>query len=328
MSGNRFSLTGITALLTGGAGFLGSHLAERLISSGCAVICLDNLSTGSKANIEHLCPRYFTFIEGDVRRPLSVEADIIFNLACPASPEKYSTDPIGTVTTCVLGAVNVLDLATKLKIPIVHTSTSEVYGDPHVSPQPETYWGNVNPTGPRACYDEGKRCAETLFFDYHRQSGTDIKVARIFNTYGPRMMVDDGRVVSNFIVSALRGDPLKIYGNPRITRSFCFVSDMIEGLMKLSQSEISGPINLGRSEEVTLHELAEIITALTGSNSKITVTNGKEDDPQRRLPDTTQALSTLGWQATTNLEQGLKQTIEYFEQLLSKPRTGIRHHTQ
>lgn len=303
-----------TALVTGGAGFIGSHLCDALIQAGWHVVCLDNFSSGSLKNVQHLIPEQkFTLIEADIRQPIDYAVDTIFNLACPASPVQYMRDPIATTTTCVLGAINCLNLATKLNVPVVHSSTSEVYGDPKVSPQPEIYWGNVNPIGPRACYDEGKRCAETLFFDYRRQHKTTVRVARIFNTYGPRMAIDDGRVVSNFIVNALRGDPLEIYGNPEITRSFCFVDDMVQGLIALSVSDECGPVNLGRSEEITIGKLAEKIIELTGSSSDIIVTRAAQDDPQRRLPDTQRALSALNWRAETELAHGLTNTINYFQ---------------
>ena len=308
-------------LVTGGAGFVGSHLCEALIAAGHEVLCADNFFTGNKANIERLLDHpYFELIRHDVTFPLYVEVDEIYNLACPASPIHYQHDPVQTIKTSVHGAINMLGLAKRLKARILQASTSEVYGDPNVHPQPEEYWGNVNPIGPRSCYDEGKRCAETLFFDYHRQYRLDIKVARIFNTYGPRMHPNDGRVVSNFIVQALRGDPITIYGDGKQTRSFCFVSDLVEGLRRLMDSpdEITGPINLGNPGEFTMMELAEAVIRLTGSTSRPVFRPAPVDDPRQRQPDITKARGKLGWEPKVALEQGLIQTIAYFDKLLSK----------
>ena len=308
-------------LVTGGAGFLGSHLIDRLLARGDEVICVDNLFTGTKQNIEHVLDhKRFEFIRHDVTFPLYVEVDEIYNLACPASPIHYQHDPVQTIKTSVHGAINMLGLAKRLKARILQASTSEVYGDPNIHPQPEEYWGNVNPIGPRSCYDEGKRCAETLFFDYHRQYRLNIKVARIFNTYGPRMHPNDGRVVSNFIVQALRGDPITIYGDGKQTRSFCFVSDLVEGLRRLMDSpdEITGPINLGNPGEFTMMELAEAVIRLTGSTSRPVFRPAPVDDPRQRQPDITKARGKLGWEPKVALEQGLIQTIAYFDKLLSK----------
>jgi len=308
-------------LVTGGAGFVGSHLCEALIAAGHEVLCADNFFTGNKANIERLLDHpYFELIRHDVTFPLYVEVDEIYNLACPASPIHYQHDPVQTIKTSVHGAINMLGLAKRLKARILQASTSEVYGDPNVHPQPEEYWGNVNPSGPRSCYDEGKRCAETLFFDYHRQYRLNIKVARIFNTYGPRMHPNDGRVVSNFIVQALRGDPITIYGDGKQTRSFCFVSDLVEGLRRLMDSpdEITGPINLGNPGEFTMMELAEAVIRLTGSTSRPVFRPAPVDDPRQRQPDITKARGKLGWEPKVALEQGLIQTIAYFDKLLSK----------
>jgi UDP-glucuronate decarboxylase len=308
-------------LVTGGAGFVGSHLCEALIAAGHEVLCADNFFTGNKANIERLLDHpYFELIRHDVTFPLYVEVDEIYNLACPASPIHYQHDPVQTIKTSVHGAINMLGLAKRLKARILQASTSEVYGDPNIHPQPEEYWGNVNPIGPRSCYDEGKRCAETLFFDYHRQYRLDIKVARIFNTFGPRMHPNDGRVVSNFIVQALRGDPITIYGDGKQTRSFCFVSDLVEGLRRLMDSpdEITGPINLGNPGEFTMIELAEAVIRLTGSTSRPVFRPAPVDDPRQRQPDITKARGKLGWEPTVALEQGLIQTIAYFDKLLSK----------
>jgi UDP-glucuronate decarboxylase len=308
-------------LVTGGAGFVGSHLCEALIAAGHEVLCADNFFTGNKANIERLLDHpYFELIRHDVTFPLYVEVDEIYNLACPASPIHYQHDPVQTIKTSVHGAINMLGLAKRLKARILQASTSEVYGDPNIHPQPEEYWGNVNPIGPRSCYDEGKRCAETLFFDYHRQYRLNIKVARIFNTFGPRMHPNDGRVVSNFIVQALRGDPITIYGDGKQTRSFCFVSDLVEGLRRLMDSpdEITGPINLGNPGEFTMMELAEAIIRLTGSTSRPVFRPAPVDDPRQRQPDITKARGKLGWEPKVALEQGLIQTIAYFDKLLSK----------
>ena len=308
-------------LVTGGAGFVGSHLCDALLAAGHEVLCADNFFTGNKANIESLLDHpYFELLRHDVTFPLYVEVDEIYNLACPASPIHYQHDPVQTLKTSVHGAINMLGLAKRLKARILQASTSEVYGDPNVHPQPEEYWGNVNPIGPRSCYDEGKRCAETLFFDYHRQYGLNIKVARIFNTYGPRMHPNDGRVVSNFIVQALRGDPITIYGDGKQTRSFCFVSDLVEGLRRLMDSpeDVTGPINLGNPGEFTMIELAEAVIRLTGSASTMVFRPAPVDDPRQRQPDITKARGRLGWEPTIPLEQGLVHTITYFDKLLSK----------
>ncbi len=301
-------------LVTGGAGFLGSHLCDRLISDGHEVICLDNLFTGRKENVVHLLsnPR-FEFLRHDVVDPFKVEVDQIYNLACPASPPQYQYNPIKTVKTSVMGAINCLGLAKRVKARVLQASTSEVYGDPQVHPQPETYWGYVNPVGRRSCYDEGKRCAETLFFDYHRENRVDIRVARIFNTYGPRMLPNDGRVVSNFIVQALKGQPLTVYGDGTQTRSFCFVDDLIEGLLRLmKQTETVGPLNLGNPDEFTMLRLAELTLKLVGGKSKIVHQPLPADDPKQRRPDITQARRTLKWKPAIALEEGLKRTIAYF----------------
>lgn len=308
-------------LVTGGAGFVGSHLCDALLAAGHEVLCADNFFTGNKANIENLLDHpYFELIRHDVTFPLYVEVDEIYNLACPASPIHYQHDPVQTLKTSVHGAINMLGLAKRLKARILQASTSEVYGDPNVHPQPEEYWGNVNPIGPRSCYDEGKRCAETLFFDYHRQFRLPIKVARIFNTYGPRMHPNDGRVVSNFIVQALRGDPITIYGDGQQTRSFCFVSDLVGGLRRLMDApeEVTGPINLGNPGEFTMIELAEAVIRLTGSASPMVFRPSPVDDPRQRQPDITKARGKLGWEPTIPLEQGLVHTISYFDTLLSK----------
>lgn len=308
-------------LVTGGAGFVGSHLCDALLAAGHEVLCADNFFTGNKANIENLLNHpYFELIRHDVTFPLYVEVDEIYNLACPASPIHYQHDPVQTLKTSVHGAINMLGLAKRLKARILQASTSEVYGDPNVHPQPEEYWGNVNPIGPRSCYDEGKRCAETLFFDYHRQFRLPIKVARIFNTYGPRMHPNDGRVVSNFIVQALRGDPITIYGDGQQTRSFCFVSDLVGGLRRLMDApeEVTGPINLGNPGEFTMIELAEAVIRLTGSASPMVFRPSPVDDPRQRQPDITKARGKLGWEPTIPLEQGLVHTISYFDTLLSK----------
>ena len=301
-------------LVTGGAGFLGSHLCDRLISDGHEVICLDNLFTGRKENIVHLLSNpHFEFLRHDVVDPFKVEVDQIYNLACPASPPQYQYNPIKTVKTSVMGAINCLGLAKRVKARVLQASTSEVYGDPQVHPQPETYWGYVNPVGRRSCYDEGKRCAETLFFDYHRENRVDIRVARIFNTYGPRMLPNDGRVVSNFIVQALKGQPLTVYGDGTQTRSFCFVDDLIEGLLRLmKQTETVGPLNLGNPDEFTMLRLAELTLKLVGGKSKIVHQPLPADDPKQRRPDITQARRALKWKPAIALEEGLKRTIAYF----------------
>ncbi|MGB8274021.1 MAG: UDP-glucuronic acid decarboxylase family protein [Alphaproteobacteria bacterium] len=307
-------------LVTGGAGFLGSHLCERLLAQGHDVLCVDNYFTGTKANVAHLRndPR-FELLRHDVTFPLYVEVDEIYNLACPASPIHYQFDPVQTTKTSVHGAINMLGLAKRLKAKIFQASTSEVYGDPEVHPQSEDYRGLVNPIGPRACYDEGKRCAETLFFDYHRQHGLRIKVARIFNTYGPRMHPNDGRVVSNFIVQALKGAPITIYGDGSQTRAFCYVDDMIEGFIRLMNTPdaLTGPVNLGSPRELAIGDLAEKIVAAAGSRSKIVHKPLPADDPRQRCPDITLAKRVLGWEPATPLEDGLRRTIAYFEQLLA-----------
>ena len=309
------------SLVTGGAGFLGSHLIDRLIEAGHEVVCVDNLFTGNKANLDHLHsnPR-FEFMRHDVTVPLQVEVDEIYNLACPASPVHYQHDPVQTTKISVLGAINMLDLARRLKCRIFQASTSEVYGDPTLHPQPESYWGNVNPIGIRSCYDEGKRCAETLFFDYHRQYGIDIKVARIFNTYGPRMHPADGRVVSNFIVQALAGRPLTIYGDGSQTRSFCYVDDLIDGWLRLMESEkgLTGPVNIGNPVEFTIRELAEAVIELTGSKSEIDFRPLPQDDPRQRQPDIAQAREKLGWEPKVPLREGLTRTIAYFDARLKE----------
>ncbi len=307
-------------LVTGGAGFLGSFLCERLIGQGHDVLCVDNFYTGTKHNVAHLVsnPR-FELMRHDVTFPLYVEVDEIYNLACPASPIHYQFDPVQTTKTSVHGAINVLGLAKRVRAKILQASTSEVYGDPKVHPQKEDYWGHVNPVGIRACYDEGKRCAETLFFDYHRQHKLRIKVARIFNTYGPRMHPNDGRVVSNFIVQALRGEPITVYGTGAQTRSFCYVDDLVEALIRLMNTpdEITGPVNVGNANEFTILELAEKVIALTGSKSEIIRKPLPSDDPVQRQPDLTLARAYLQWQAVTPLEEGLRRTIAYFREKVS-----------
>lgn len=305
--------------ITGGAGFLGSHLCERLLREGHEVLCIDNFFTGSKQNIIHLLdnPR-FELIRHDITFPLYIEVDEIYNLACPASPIHYQHDPVQTTKTSVHGAINMLGLAKRIKAKIFQASTSEVYGDPEIHPQPETYWGNVNPIGLRSCYDEGKRCAETLFFDYHRQHRLRIKVARIFNTYGPRMHPNDGRVVSNFIVQALRNHPITIYGDGTQTRSFCYVDDLIEAFVRFMNSpdDFTGPINTGNPEEFTMLELAEKIIAMTGSTSSISFLPLPADDPKQRKPDIQLAKEKFGWEPLITLEQGLRTTTDYFRNLL------------
>ena len=309
------------ALVSGGSGFLGSHLCDRLLARGQEVLCVDNLFTGQKRNVAHLHgnPK-FEFLRHDVTFPLFVEVDQIWNLACPASPIHYQHDPVQTTKTSVHGAINMLGLAKRLGAKILQASTSEVYGDPAVHPQTEDYWGNVNPIGPRSCYDEGKRCAETLFFDYHRQNKLRIKVLRIFNTYGPRMHPNDGRVVSNFIVQALKGEDLTIYGDGLQTRSFCYVDDLIEGMIRLMDTgdDVTGPINVGNPGEFTMIELAETVLKLTKSKSKLVRLPLPADDPKQRKPDITRARSTLGWEPKVNLEDGLKETISYFRNLLNE----------
>ncbi|ACI16921.1 NAD-dependent dehydratase [Coprothermobacter proteolyticus DSM 5265] len=306
-------------LVTGGAGFIGSHLCERLLNEGNEVFCMDNLETGSIRNIETFKENpLFHFIQQDVIEPIELRVDEIFNFACPASPPRYQKDPVHTLKTSVLGALNLLELATNTGAKIMQASTSEVYGDPAISPQPETYWGNVNPIGPRSCYDEGKRCAETLFFDYGRQFGTKIKVIRIFNTYGPRMDPEDGRVVSNFIAQALKNEPLTVYGDGSQTRSFCYIDDLIEGIMSMMQTDesFSGPVNLGNPEEVTVLEVAKLVLELTCSKSEIEFRPLPQDDPKRRKPDITLARQTLGWEPTVKLKEGLITTIQYFRECL------------
>ena len=306
-------------LVTGGAGFLGSHLCERLLEAGHEVLCVDNFFTGRRTHVAHLLDHPgFEMMRHDITFPLYVEVDRIFNLACPASPVHYQLDPVQTTKVSVHGAINMLGLAKRTKARILQASTSEVYGDPSLHPQPESYWGNVNPIGPRSCYDEGKRCAETLFFDYHRQHGLEIKVARIFNTYGPRMHPNDGRVVSNFVVQALTGQPLTVYGDGNQTRSFCYVDDLVEGLLRLmdSPAAVTGPVNLGNPAEFTILELAELVRELTGSRSPIVFRPLPQDDPLQRRPDITRARELLGWEPKVPLRVGLEKTIAYFEMLL------------
>ena len=306
-------------LVTGGAGFLGSHLCDRLLQEGNDVICVDNLFTGSKDNIRHLLDDpYFEFIRHDVTQPFFIECDQIYNLACPASPKWYQKDPIYTFKTSVWGAMNCLGLAKRTGARVLQASTSEVYGDPEIHPQPEEYRGCVNTIGIRSCYDEGKRAAETIFFDYHRMHGVDIKVMRIFNTYGPRMDINDGRVISNFIIQALRGEDITIYGDGSQTRSFCYVDDLIEGMVRLmnSRDSFTGPVNVGNPGEFTIRELAEIVIRLTGSNSKLIYQELPEDDPKQRKPNNDQAKKELGWEPSVILEEGLRKTIDYFKQCL------------
>jgi UDP-glucuronate decarboxylase len=304
-------------LVTGGAGFLGSHLCEALLERDCDVVCADNFFTGRRGNVAHLLdnPR-FEILRHDITFPLFVEVDEIYNLACPASPIHYQHDPVQTTKTSVLGAINMLGLAKRVGAKIFQASTSEVYGDPDIHPQPESYWGRVNPVGTRSCYDEGKRCAETLFFDYYRQNNVTIKVARIFNTYGPHMHPNDGRVVSNFIMQALRGEPITIYGSGKQTRSFCYVSDLIAGFLKLMDSPdaVTGPVNLGNPGEFTMIELAETVLKLTESKSELVFEPLPSDDPKQRQPDITRAKEDLGWAPAVSLEEGLKPTIDYFRQ--------------
>jgi UDP-glucuronate decarboxylase len=307
-------------LVTGGGGFIGSHLCEKLLKGGSEVLCVDNFFTGAKDNIAHIMNNpYFEAMRHDITFPLYVEVDEIYNLACPASPIHYQLDPVQTIKTAVHGAINMLGLAKRLKTKILQASTSEVYGNPAVHPQPETYWGSVNPIGVRSCYDEGKRCAETLFFDYHRQHKLKIKVARIFNTYGPRMHLNDGRVVSNFIIQALSGEDITVYGDGTQTRSFCYIDDMVDGLIKLMNTpdDLTGPVNLGNPSEISILELVEKVLKITKSRSKIVYKPLPQDDPVRRCPDITLAKKRLGWQPKTNLEDGLKKTIEYFKRILS-----------
>ena len=302
-------------LVTGGAGFLGSHLCERLLNEGAEVLCVDNYYTGRRANIAHLVSNpNFETLRHDVTIPLFVEVDAIFNLACPASPVHYQADPVATTKVCVHGAINMLGLAKRLKIPILQASTSEVYGDPSAHPQPEEYWGNVNPIGPRSCYDEGKRCAETLFFDYHRQHKLQIKVMRIFNTYGPRMLPNDGRVVSNFIMQALQGQPITIYGDGQQTRSFCYVDDLVDGMVRLmaTPASVTGPMNIGNPGEFTIRQLAEEVITMTGARSELVFKPLPQDDPRQRCPDIAKAQAILGWQPTMTLRQGPGQNHRLF----------------
>jgi UDP-glucuronate decarboxylase len=311
-------------LVTGGAGFIGSHLCEALLERGNEVLCLDNFFTGSRENIKHLFNNYrFELIRHDVVNPILLEVDQIYNLACPASPVHYQYNPVKTVKTSVMGTLNMLGLAKRVRARILQASTSEVYGDPTTHPQPETYWGNVNCIGLRSCYDEGKRLAETLMMDYHRQNRVDIRIARIFNTYGPRMALDDGRVVSNFIVQALRDQPLTIYGDGSQTRSFCYVSDLIEGLIRLiEQDDLMGPVNFGNPHEITMLQLAQVITDLTGSRAGIEYRPLPPDDPVKRRPDITLAQTRLGWQPKVPFEEGLRATIDYFRQKLAPTKLG------
>jgi len=309
-------------LVTGGAGFLGSHLCDRLINRGDDVLCVDNFFTGSKRNVSHLFNHpHFELLRHDVTFPLYVEVDQIFNLACPASPIHYQFDPVQTTKTSVHGAINMLGLAKRVRARILQASTSEVYGDPEVHPQPEEYWGRVNPIGIRSCYDEGKRCAETLFFDYNRQHRLEIKVMRIFNTYGPRMHPNDGRVVSNFIMQALKGDDITIYGDGQQSRSFCYVDDLIEGMLRLMDTpvEFTGPINIGNPGEFTMLQLAETLLRMTGSRSKLIFRPLPQDDPRQRKPDITLAQDKLGWKPQVALEEGLKETIAYFRKIIDHP---------
>jgi UDP-glucuronate decarboxylase len=308
------------ALVTGGSGFLGSHLCERLLDGGASVICVDNFFSGTRSNIEHLLGhKRFELIRHDVTFPLYVEVDEIYNLACPASPIHYQRDPVQTTKTSVHGAINMLGLAKRVKAKILQASTSEVYGDPMVHPQDETYWGNVNPVGPRSCYDEGKRCAETLFFDYRRQHDMPIKVMRIFNTYGPRMHPNDGRVVSNFVVQALLGYDITVFGEGSQTRSFCYVDDLIDGMVRLmaTPASVTGPVNIGNPEEFTILELAAQVVEMTGSRSKIVHRPMPQDDPRQRRPDISKAQELLGWSPRTRLKVGLERTIAYFDKLLA-----------
>ncbi|MDE6631315.1 MAG: SDR family oxidoreductase [Bacteroidales bacterium] len=310
-------------LVTGGSGFIGSHLCERLLKEGNDVICLDNFFTGQKQNVAHLIGSpYFELVRHDVIQPYYAEVDEIYNLACPASPVHYQYNPIKTVKTSVMGAINMLGLAKRIKAKILQASTSEVYGDPKVHPQQEAYWGNVNPIGLRSCYDEGKRCAETLFMDYHRQNGVKIKIVRIFNTYGPRMFMNDGRVVSNFVVQALKNEDITIYGDGSQTRSFQYVDDLVEGMMRLMDTpdDFTGPVNIGNPGEFTIKELAEKVIALTGSRSKLVYRPLPSDDPTQRKPDITLACERLHWKPVVQLEEGLKKTIAYFEEELRRER--------
>ena len=311
-------------LVTGGAGFIGSFLCERLLEQGHEVICLDNFYTGRKHNIAHLLDdKQFELVRHDVTEPILIEVDRIFNLACPASPVHYQYNPVKTVKTSVMGMIHMLGLAKRVRARILQASTSEVYGDPEQHPQTEDYWGHVNPIGPRACYDEGKRVAETLCFDYHRQNGVDIRVVRIFNTYGPRMLADDGRVGSNFVVQALLGRDITIYGNGEQTRSFCYVDDLVDGLVRMmDQIDTRGPVNLGNPGEFTIRELAELVIELTGTKSRIVPRGLPPDDPVRRQPDITRAREVLGWEPKVALREGLTRTIAFFDELLREPRAG------
>ena len=312
-------------LIAGGAGFLGSHLCERLLEEGNEVICADNYYTGSRDNVAAALPNpRFEAIRHDITFPLYVEVDQIYNLACPASPARYRLDPVQTIKVNVHGSINLLGLAKRVRAPVLQASTSEVYGDPSAHPQTEEYWGNVNPIGPRACYDEGKRCAETLFFDYRRQHGLSIKVARIFNTYGPRMHVGDGRVVSTFVIQALLGEPITIHGDGWQSRSFCYVDDLIDGLVRLMDTphDVTGPFNLGNTAEVSIRELADTVVRLTGSRSRVVHLERPKDDPERRRPDVTKAENILGWTPSTPLETGLGRTIDYFDRLLGAERSS------
>jgi len=309
-------------LVTGGAGFIGSHLCDRLVAEGHEVLCVDNFYTGSRQNVRHLLGNpAFELLRHDITFPLYVEVDEIYNLACPASPIHYQRDPVQTTKTSVAGSINMLGLAKRLAIPILQASTSEVYGDPAIHPQTESYWGHVNPIGSRSCYDEGKRCAETLFFDYHRQLGLGIKVARIFNTYGPRMHPDDGRVVSNFIVQAIEGRPITIYGDGTQTRSFCYVDDTVDALIRLMSTDdgVTGPVNIGNPAEISVTDLAELIIAKTGSPAALERARLPEDDPKKRRPDIGLARELLGWEPKVQLEQGLERTIAYFRELIPRP---------
>ena len=320
---------GDRVLVTGGAGFIGSHLCDRLVARGSDVLCIDNFYTGSRRNVVQLLDsQRFELMRHDVTFPLYVEVDQIYNLACPASPVHYQHDPVQTTKTSVHGAINMLGLAKRLRASILQASTSEVYGDPAMHPQTEEYWGNVNPIGPRSCYDEGKRCAETLFFDYHRQHHLAIKVARIFNTYGPRMHPDDGRVVSNFIVQALRGGDITLYGDGLQTRSFCYVDDLVDGLLRLMNSpkEITGPINIGNPGEFTIRALAEMVLDLVGSKSKLAFRPLPQDDPRQRKPDISKAQDVLGWNPQVALKDGLVRTISYFDTLLRENDPSLSHH--
>src|ERR1700684_1356666 len=316
------SFSRIRTLVTGGSGFIGSHLCERLLAEGREVLCVDNYYTGRRQNIEHLLanPR-FEVMRHDITLSLYVEVDEIYNLACPASPVHYQFDPVQTLKTSVHGAINMLGLAKRIKAKIFQASTSEVYGDPHIHPQPESYWGHVNPLGPRACYDEGKRAAETLFFDYHRQHGVRIKVARIFNTYGPRMHPDDGRVFSNFIMQALKDEPITIYGDGSQTRSFCYASDLVEGFLRMmdTQENVTGPVNVGNPGESTTRELAELVIEMTGSRSALVFEPLPADDPRQRKPNIAQAQALLGWEPRIALVEGLVATIDYFRKSLGRP---------